>query len=288
MKKQFKTIAISEHDSQSLNFLYKNRLGRFFLKLMIQPAVSKLAGVYLNSIFSKGMIQRFIKKNQIVMEEYQAANYSSFNQFFMREIKATTRPFPAEVKQVAAPCDGKVTAYPIDSNSVFTIKHSVYNVSELLEDSKLGEEWLGGVAVILRLTPDDYHHYHFIDGGRILTYKKIPGLFHTVRPIAIHNELVFSRNTREVTIIETNHFGKIAQIEVGALMVGKIENVKESGACQRFEKKGWFEFGGSTVILLFQKGQVMIASEILGNTMNQQETIVKLGEVIGVGGEKNE
>lgn len=287
MKKQFETIAISEHDSQSLNFLYKNRLGRFFLKLMIQPAVSKLAGVYLDSFFSKGMIPRFINKNQIVMEEYQKADYASFNKFFMREIKPEARPFPKEQKQLAAPCDGKVTAYSIDSSSVFKIKNSIYNVSELLEDSSLGKEWLGGMAVILRLTPDDYHHYYFIDAGRISRYKKIPGLFHTVRPLAIHNEPVFSRNTREVTIIETEQFGKIAQIEVGALMVGKIENLKESGTCQRFEKKGWFEFGGSTVILLFQKGEVTIASEILENTSNQQETRIKLGEVMGVGGEKN-
>lgn len=218
------------------------------------------------------------------MEDYQPTDYSSFNQFFMREIKTTARPFPKGVSQLAAPCDGKVTAYPINASSVFTIKHSTYQLSELLEDTGLGQEWVGGTALILRLTPDDYHHYYFIDDGKITMHKKISGVFHTVRPIAIYNEPVFSRNTREVTVIETNHFGKIAQIEVGALMVGKIVNKKNSGVCQRFEKKGWFEFGGSTVILLFQKGQVVLASEILENTQNHQETLIKLGAVIGESG----
>ena len=215
------------------------------------------------------------------MDEYRLETYRSFNQFFMREIRPEARPLPEADYLLAAPCDGKVTVYPIDKQSLFQVKHSEYTLSELLDSTSLAELWQGGTAVIFRLTPDDYHHYYFVDEGTILEQRKIAGIFHTVQPIATHNEQVFSRNSREVTIIETTNFGRIAQIEIGALMVGKIKNLKYSGTCQRFEKKGWFEFGGSTVILLFQKDAVVIDSEIINNTENNQETIVKFGQAVG-------
>ncbi|EOI06861.1 phosphatidylserine decarboxylase [Enterococcus moraviensis ATCC BAA-383] len=281
MEKRFKTKAIIENDSQALNFLYKNPLGRFMLKGLIQPPITKIAGAYLNSSMSKRMITGFIKKNQLQMTDYEPMAYTSFNHFFMREIKSSARTLTQNAASLSAPCDGKVTVYPITAEQTFKVKHSEYSVSELLNSTDLAEEWQAGCAVIFRLTPDDYHHYYFIDEGKILDHQKVAGVFHTVQPIAVYNQPVFSRNTREITIIETEKFGKIAQIEVGALMVGKIKNLKQSGECQRFEKKGWFEFGGSTVILLFQKNQVTIDPEIWQNTENNLETIVKFGEVIG-------
>ncbi|MBO0468160.1 phosphatidylserine decarboxylase [Enterococcus plantarum] len=281
MEKHFKTKPINENDSWSLNFLYKNPIGRFILKGLIQPPLTKVAGAYLNSSLSKAMINPFIQKNELQMDEYEPMVYRSFNHFFMREIKPEARVLSQEKTVLSAPCDGKVTVYPISADQTFKIKRSEYALSELLDSTSLAQEWQGGCAVIFRLTPDDYHHYYYIDEGTILAQQEIAGVFHTVQPIAVHNEPVFSRNAREVTIIETNHFGKIAQIEVGALMVGKIKNLKNSGGCQRFEKKGWFEFGGSTVILLFQENQVTIDPDIWSNTENNLETIVKFGQIVG-------
>lgn len=281
MEKHFKTKPITENDSWSLNFLYKNLIGRFILKGLIQPPLTKVAGAYLNSSLSKAMINPFIQKNELQMDEYEPMVYRSFNHFFMREIKPEARVLSQEKTVLSAPCDGKATVYPISADQTFKIKRSEYALSELLDSTSLAQEWQGGCAVIFRLTPDDYHHYYYIDEGTILAQQEIAGVFHTVQPIAVHNEPVFSRNAREVTIIETNHFGKIAQIEVGALMVGKIKNLKNSGGCQRFEKKGWFEFGGSTVILLFQENQVTIDPDIWSNTENNLETIVKFGQIVG-------
>lgn len=281
MEKHFKTKPITENDSWSLNFLYKNLIGRFILKGLIQPPLTKVAGAYLNSSLSKAMINPFIQKNELQMDEYEPMVYRSFNHFFMREIKPEARVLFQEKTVLSAPCDGKVTVYPISADQTFKIKRSEYALSELLDSTSLAQEWQGGCAVIFRLTPDDYHHYYYIDEGTILAQQEIAGVFHTVQPVAVHNEPVFSRNAREVTIIETNHFGKIAQIEVGALMVGKIKNLKNSGGCQRFEKKGWFEFGGSTVILLFQENQVTIDPDIWSNTENNLETIVKFGQIVG-------
>ncbi|EOL44498.1 phosphatidylserine decarboxylase [Enterococcus caccae] len=281
MEKQFKTKRITENDSWSLNFLYKNPLGRILLKGIIQPQLTKVVGFYLNSSLSKGMINRFIKKNNLQMGEYVPMSYTSFNHFFMREIKPAARALVYEECSLSAPCDGKVTVHSIDEKQTFKVKQSEYTLSELLDSTSLAEKWQGGCAVIFRLTPDDYHHYYFIDEGTISAHQKIAGVFHTVQPIAVHNQPVFSRNTREITVIETKNFGEILQIEVGALMVGKIKNEKTSGSCQRFEKKGWFEFGGSTVILLFQENKVKIDPEIWKNTENNLETLVKFGQVVG-------
>lgn len=281
MKRRFKTKRITEQDSWLLHFLYKNPLGRTLLKGIIQPPLTKVAGVYLNSPVSKGMINRFIKKNALSMQDYETMSYTSFNHFFMREIKPAARVLSQDRGAFSAPCDGKVTVYSISEKQTFKVKHSEYALSELLDSTSLAAKWQGGCAVIFRLTPDDYHHYYFIDEGTISAHQKIAGIFHTVQPIAIHSQPVFSRNAREVTVIETENFGEIAQIEVGALMVGKIKNEKTSGNCHRFEKKGWFEFGGSTVILLFQENQVTIDPEIWNNTENNLETIVKFGQMVG-------
>ncbi|MDA9470472.1 archaetidylserine decarboxylase [Enterococcus sp. 5H] len=281
MQEGFKTIKVSETSSKALRFLYKNKFGRFLLKGLIQPPITKMAGVYLNSTLSKVWINFFIKKNNLEMSEYELVKYSSFNDFFKREIKPEARPLLEDTTVLTAPCDGKVKVYPINEKAVFQIKRSEYSLAELLGSEGLAKEWQNGSAVIFRLTPDDYHHYYFIDEGTILSHQKISGIFHTVQPIAIHNEPVFSRNSREVTVIDTKNFGKIIQIEVGALMVGKIKNLKYEGNCQRFEKKGWFEFGGSTVLLLFQAGSVLLDSELTRNTENKQETIVKFGQALG-------
>ncbi|MFD2307023.1 phosphatidylserine decarboxylase [Enterococcus termitis] len=281
MEGKFKTIDSNENNSVLLTFLYKTMIGRVLLKGVIQAPITKLAGLYLNSKYSTFMISKFIQKNQLQMDAYVPREYTSFNDFFIREIKAEARPLTKDSSLLSAPCDGKVTVYPIDEQSTFTIKHSEYTLSELFDSADLAQEWQEGCAVIFRLTPDDYHHYYFIDDGIICERKKITGLFHTVQPIAVHNTPVFSRNAREVTIIETEHFGKIAQIEVGALMVGKIKNLEGSEQCQRFEKKGWFEFGGSTVILIFQKNKVVIDPELYTNTENNLETLVKFGQTIG-------
>lgn len=281
MQEGFKAIKISEENSKALSFLYKNKVGRFLLKGMIQPPLTKITGIYLNSVMSKVWIALFIKKNKLEMTDYEPKKYTSFNDFFMREIKPEARPLIEDTTVLAAPCDGKVTVYPINAEAVFQIKRSEYSLAELLGSEALAEEWQNGVAVIFRLTPDDYHHYYFIDEGTILSHQKISGMFHTVQPIAIHNEPVFSRNSREVMMIDTKNFGKMIQIEVGALMVGKIKNLKSKGNCQRFEKKGWFEFGGSTVLLLFQAGSVILDPEISRNTENKQETMVKFGQALG-------
>ena len=277
----YKTIYISGTEKASVRFLYNTIPGRILLKLLIRTPVSKLAGSLLRSPASRLFIKRFIKQNNIDMEEYRSATFKSFDDFFIREIKHGCRPISENEYDVIAPCDSKLTVYPINEGSVFKIKHSIYSIEDLLQDKKLADEFSGGVCLIFRLTPDDYHRYIYIDDGNILQQKKIKGLLHTVQPIAYHSCNVFCRNTREYTVVQTKTFGKVIQIEVGALFVGKISNHGKNHTVIRGEEKGMFQFGGSTIILLFRKDIVEIEATIYENTMQNKESIVRMGCKVG-------
>jgi len=275
----YDTVNISDTTKRSVNFLYKTVPGRILLRLLIKTSVSKSAGLILSSPVSSLFIKGFIKRNSINMEEYKKEKYKSFDDFFIRESAEGFRAFPSNFNDLAAPCDGKLTAYYITEDSVFDIKNSKYSIGELLQDNKLADEYSNGVCVIFRLTPDDYHRYAYIDDGEVLHREYIKGKLHTVQPVA-HKYGVFCRNSREYTVIRTENFGKVVQIEVGALFVGRIVN-RDCQTVKRGDEKGMFQFGGSTIILLFQSGVVKIDETIFKNTLDNKETIVKMGDVIG-------
>ena len=281
MPEELETIEISHNDSLTVNFLYKSFLGRILLKFLVKPAVSKFAGFMLDRSFTRVFIRGFVKRNKINMEEYQDIKYKSFNDFFFRKIKNELRPFPDNENDLSSPCDGKLTAYKITADGVFNIKNSIYTIEDLLQDKKLSDEFLEGLCMIFRLTTDDYHRYAYIDNGQSIYRKKINGVLHTVRPIALNRYKVFIQNAREYEVMQTDHFGRVIQMEVGALFVGRIKNHEIKQSFKRKEEKGMFEFGGSTVIMLFKNNTVTLDKTIYENTLNNKETIVKMGQKIG-------
>ena len=262
---------IENKDNNALRFLYNTIIGRIFLKIVITKPISKMYAKYMNSNLSKRKIKKFIKKNNIDMDEYINQEYKSFNDFFMRKIKEDKRIIEDGLISV---CDSKLSAYKIDKNSRFNIKNSIYTIEELIKEKREYK-----YALIFRLCVDDYHHYIFPDNGKIISSKHIDGKLHTVQPIALKKYKVFHENSREVTFLECENLGDVCYIEVGALMVGKIVNDKKT-KFKKGEEKGHFEFGGSTIILLINK-DININKKILENTRNDIETIVKLGECIG-------
>jgi phosphatidylserine decarboxylase len=280
-KESYKTLPIPDKIDFVTDFLYNNLLGRALLSLLIKPIVSKPAGFILNSPGTKFFIDGFIKQNNIKIDEYENVKYKSFNDFFIRKIKPELRPLPDNKHDLFAPCDGKLTAYPITKDSVFHVKHTRYTVASLLQDKKLAAEFTNGTALIFRLTPDDYHRYVYVDDAEILCRKNIKGVLHTVRPIPQLRYKVFSENAREYELMQTENFGKTVQMEVGALFVGRITNHKAANKIKRGDEKGMFEFGGSTVIMLFQDKSVTLDKTIYENTEQNKETIVKMGCKIG-------
>ena len=266
---------------KSLKFLYCNVFGLPILRLMTARWVSKLAGAYLDSRLSRRKIKKYIKKHAIDMSDYIEEDYQSFNAFFTRRIKSERRPFARESEALVAPCDGKLTAYPIEEGLRFRVKGFDYSVETLLRNAELAKEFQGGVCLVFRLTVTDYHRYFFFDDGTASGNTFIKGRLHTVQPAALEKRRVFTENCREYTVLETEHFGKAVQVEVGAMMVGRIVNAVKSGEFRRGQEKGYFEFGGSTVILLLKSGAAELDGEFFANTQKGLETLVRCGERIG-------
>lgn len=280
-------------DSLTLRFLYRTAPGRLLLKLLIQPKVSEAAGRYLSSRASKWLVPYYIRKHDIDMEgvEIPSGGFASFNDFFTRK-RITALPKRAE-GELLSPCDGWLSRVKIRDTTVFMIKATRFSLRDLLGDAKLAEQFRDGEALIFRLTPADYHRYGYAADGQILSEKKIVGKLHCVRPIALRGIPVFAQNSREYQVIRTERFGTMVQMEIGALLVGKIKNHERTDAklnsvqdVQRGAEKGYFEFGGSTIILLFQKDAIRLC-ESRDNTKNAYgERKVRSGECIAKCSEK--
>lgn len=264
-----------------LKWLYGTKVGRSILKILIRPSVSKSVGRLLNTRVSKIAIRPFIKNNHIDMSQYEKVKYDSYNDFFMRKIKKECRPIDEDRGHFISPCDSKLSVYKIKEDSKFFIKNTKYSMQSLFRNETIANYYKGGYLFLFRLTVDDYHRYCYVDDGVKSKNYKIPGVFHTVNPLANDIYPIYKENTREFSILNSEHFGRIAMMEVGALLVGKIVNYQEQGRVMRGEEKGRFEFGGSTIILCVKKDRVKVDEKILENTINHIETVVKMGEKIG-------
>lgn len=274
---------ISNNDSQDkiLKVLYDTKYGRQALKVLVQPSISKAGSLFLDSRLSKPLISSFIKKNGIKIEEFEDEEYESYNHFFSRRVKEGKREFLKKPDLLCAPCDSKLTVYPITQEGTFSIKNTIYTMESLVRSENLAKKYLGGTLCVFRLTVDDYHHYCYIDDGVKSRNFHIPGVFHTVNPLANDKYPIYTENTREFSVLKSQNFGNILMMEVGALLVGRIVNHHEKTKVHRGMEKGFFEFGGSTVILAFQKDKVILDEDIVTNTKDGYETIVKMGERIG-------
>lgn len=276
-------ITIEENtQDRFLRHLYTDRGGRLCLKFLVRPFISKTAGIFLNSGLSARLIPGFIKRNKIDLSEYKEEIYHCYNDFFTRTIKPEARPIAREERILISPCDGKATVCRIGSDSRFYIKDTPYTVGQLLKNQRLAQRYLGGYAVILRLTVDDYHHYCYVASGRKSRNVSIPGKLHTVNPAANEVFPIYKENAREYTLLKTQRFGTIVMMEVGAMMVGKISNHhREPCLVKKGQEKGYFQFGGSTVVLLLQPGRVRMDFDLIENSENGYETLVRMGERIG-------
>ncbi len=262
-------------ESLSLRFLYGTVPGRSILKVLTRPAISRLGGFLLSTPLSACFVPWYIRKHQIDMTGVitPEGGFHSFNDFFTRKREIGSVPDAPLV----SPCDGFLTALPIGEDTVFTIKNSRYRLEQLLGNRKLAERYRGGTALILRLTPNHYHRYTFAADGKIAGSRKIPGVLHCVRPIALAEYPVFTQNAREYTVIRSEQMGPVVQMEIGALMVGRIENrpVPRGSRVQRGDEKGNFAFGGSTIVVLVTKG-ALSGKRIFWNTDTEKEQDVRM------------
>lgn len=257
--------------------LYHTMMGRAFLKILVNPRFSHIAAWLLNSSVSRLAVPHFVKKNNIDLSKCEKQKYNSFNDFFTRKkivdvckIKGT----------VVSPCDGYLSIYRINGRSV-EIKNCTYTISNLLRSEKLADYYNEGYCMIFRLEPKHYHRYIYISDAVIKSTRRIEGVLHSVRPVAFNGIPIYRENSREYTVMNSKELGTFIQMEVGALLVGKIQNHSDKGKVSKGDEKGYFEFGGSTIVVLFRKDRIKFVRTIMDICDTERELPVKIGTVIG-------
>lgn len=264
-----------------LEACYTSLLGRILLKPFVCKPFSMAMGWLLDCKLSTAIIPWYQKTMKIDLTDVADQSYESFNDFFTRKLKDGARPFCNEQYELPSPCDGRAMAFSIDENSRLNVKHTSYSVEQLLCSSKLAKRYEGGTAVLIRLTVSDYHRYCYPVSGKKSINRRIEGKYHTVNPIANEVYPIYKMNTREYTQIQSPIYGSVIQMEVGALCVGRIVNYLEKGIVKCGEEKGRFEFGGSSILLFFEKDAIDIREDLLAATQRGEETPVRMGEALG-------
>ncbi|MBQ8325254.1 MAG: phosphatidylserine decarboxylase [Clostridia bacterium] len=274
-----KEVHESAGQAKFLSFLYRGLPGRVLLRLLRSRRVSCLMGAYMDSPLSRGRVKKALK-NGMDMEGVEETVFPNYNALFTRKRKDGTFPFSQEEGDFCSPADSRMTVYPLKEGTAFPVKLAPYTASELLGSEEEGAYFRDGYAFVFRLCPEDYHRYAFFDGGKLLSSCFIKGTFHTVNPVALAKLPVFHRNCRNVSVLETEHFGRCAYVEVGAMMVGRIINHGQE-TFARGEEKGYFAFGGSTVVVLVGKDVLTPCEDIVSNSNQGIETYVRAGETVG-------
>jgi len=265
-----------------LNFLYGgNPLGKMSLWLMVKRKFFSVAfGKYMSSSLSKSKIKPFIEKHKIDLSEYEKTSFEHFNEFFYRKIKKSARPIG---KGVVSPADGRVLVFPtISDTQKFYVKGSEFNLSTFLQDDDLANKFTNGSMLIVRLAPVDYHRYHFPVDGVPGQNKKIKGDYYSVSPIALRQKVeIFLQNKREYCVVKSDDYGKVLICDIGATLTAGIHQTYEANKqVKKGHEKGFFSFGGSTLIVLFEPKKVHFSQKLIENCEKGLETLVKMGEQI--------
>lgn len=282
------------YGDSAIKFIYDNSFGRLLAPIVASKPVSQLYGCFQDRPMSKNKVAPFVEKFNIDLSIYKAGSvssdkkansYKSFNEFFIREFAANQRTFVDDDNKMPAFCEARYFGHEEINNDVaIPVKGKLLRSEDLLGGSKWAQTFAAGPLLIARLCPVDYHRYHYPLSGETLDSFQIEGQYHSVNPIALSSKPeIFIINERRASILETEKFGKLAYIEVGAAMVGKIiQRHDEAKSHIKGDEKGYFLFGGSTVILLGEKGKWSPSDDIISNTKNGIETYLHLGEEVAV------
>lgn len=244
----YQEVQVSQKE---LAFLYHTRFGRMLLNLFIsRPWFSRLMAWREDRPASARKIPAFIQEHNILMEECETENYPSFRAFFRRKLRSDCRPICLEENAVIAPADSKLLFLPITPGLTFALKGRQYDLKSLLADECLPEQFHSGWCLIFRLTVDDCHHYHYPLNGSLLYRKDIPGRLHTVGPMGQGKAAALKENHRLLNLWESETFGQVIQVAVGALLVGRIVQSAQK-VFIKGEHQGYFDYGGSTLLYCF-------------------------------------
>ncbi|RYD31335.1 MAG: phosphatidylserine decarboxylase [Verrucomicrobiaceae bacterium] len=275
------------YGERALRFAYQTPPGRVALSWAVKRAwFSRWYGQRMDRWKTSLLINPFIEKYKLDPEEFALppSKYHTFNEFFYRKLKPEARPIDSDPASVVFPADGRHLGFQrISEVEAVFVKGQRFNLSALLGSGELAERYADGTLVLSRLCPVDYHRFHFSTGGTPVSPKLINGPLYSVSPIALKRNLSYLwQNKRVLTVIRTTQLGEVIQMEIGATNVGSIvQTAVPYQPVTKGAEKGYFRFGGSSTITLFEPGKVTLASDLLEQTAQQRELYAHVGDKMG-------
>ena len=272
----------------ALRWTYGTIGGKIALAAMVKRAwFSHWYGWRMDLAKTKAKIEPFIKQYELDASEFLRSpnDFASFNEFFFRELKPESRPIASDLASVVFPADGRHLCVPdLSASQGLFVKGEMFDLATLLRDDNLTKQFAGGSLLLSRLCPTDYHRFHFPINGVPGPSRLINGPLYSVNPIALcQNIQILATNKRCVTVLETPTLGRVLMLEIGATCVGGICQTYEPGEpiCKG-EEKGYFRFGGSSTITIFQRGRIQFAADLIEQSAQHRELYARMGDVMAV------
>ena len=208
-------------------------------------------------------------------------NFKSFNDFFSRKLKSSSRPIQGTDNQLIFPADGRhIVVNDLSREQAIWAKGQSFDLKKLLGSADRAERYQHGSVLISRLCPTDYHRFHFPCGGIISESELMNGYLYSVNPIALMRNISYLwQNKRSVTELNSDTFGKVCLLEVGATCVGGIIQTFDKGNVRKGEEKGYFRFGGSMTMIFLEPGVVTFSDDLLEQSKNGIELYALMGDV---------
>jgi phosphatidylserine decarboxylase len=269
-----------------LRWTYGNPLGRLSLHTLVKRSLfSRWYGWRMDRPNSKERVAKFIDNFRLNDEEFadSADSYKTFNEFFYRKLKPEARPINSDPKVAVFPADARHLGFRnISKIEGIFVKGALFDLGTLLQNDELAKRYHEGSMVMSRLCPVDYHRYHFPVSGVAGSPRQINGPLFSVNPIALRQNIkIFTENKRAVTEIDSTEFGKVLMLEVGATCVGSFEYTYAPGPVTKGQEKGYFRFGGSSTITIFEPNRIVLADDLVENSLKNVELYARIGDLMG-------
>lgn len=250
------------------------------------PFFSAFYGWWQAQAWTKSKVGPFIAHYGVDPSEFleEPSQYPSFNSFFIRKLKPEARPIDPRSNVAVIPADARYWFYQdISKVDGFVVKDEKFCLRTLLNDPQLAERYSQGSMVIARLCPSDYHRYHFPCSGIAGPAQLINGYLYSVNPVALRKDLsIFTQNKRTLCPVQSDRFGQVLYMEIGATFVGSIHQTYTPGTAQsKGAEKGYFSFGASSLILLFEPNKIAFDKDLLDASAAGKEIRCLMGQSMG-------
>lgn len=275
------------YGDRALRWTYGTLPGKFLLATLIRKAVfSKWYGWRMDRPKSREKVLPFIKDYELDADEFESSpnDFRSFNEFFYRKLKPEARPIAPAPDAAVFPADGRHLCVPdLSKCDGLFVKGQMFDLRTLVGDDALADRFKDGSLLLSRLCPVDYHRFHFPVAGIPNDARLLNGPLYSVNPIAlVQNIQILATNKRELTVLETDQYGQVLIIEVGATCVGGICQTYSPGdEVAKGDEKGYFRFGGSSTITIFEKDRIQFADDLQEHSLHHRELYARIGDNLG-------